>query len=263
MYPATALTVTEDLGEHGFPSRARIESPPTPGPGPDSPRHRGHPRRLRAGAPAQRRRPRQPVPQGHGALPHRRRPRGLGLDRVEPTRLSGRTVSPCAVLSSSPFARHDHAVHVETAPGIAATVGTIRSRPLQTTQGEIATASVEDVVLSEVPPQLHTVLIGNRSSPMRIRSWATLRSPFPMHRFGDEACPGTPGGGQTASRSHACSYPDRRDGSRTVCWHRVGLRHLRVRPSSSASALPRGTFDGTRGSDHGICPRPRFSRACG
>ena len=35
VYPATALTVTEDAGEHGFPSRARIEIAADPGPGPD------------------------------------------------------------------------------------------------------------------------------------------------------------------------------------------------------------------------------------
>ena len=35
VYPATALTVTEDLGAHGFPSRARIEIAADPGPGPD------------------------------------------------------------------------------------------------------------------------------------------------------------------------------------------------------------------------------------
>jgi hypothetical protein len=35
VYPATALTVTEDLGAHGFPSRARIEIAVDPGPGPE------------------------------------------------------------------------------------------------------------------------------------------------------------------------------------------------------------------------------------
>jgi hypothetical protein len=35
VYPATALTVTEDLGDHGFPSRARIEIAGDPGPGPE------------------------------------------------------------------------------------------------------------------------------------------------------------------------------------------------------------------------------------
>ena len=40
VHPATALTVTEDLGDHGFPSKARIEiaaapaHDPDPGPGP-------------------------------------------------------------------------------------------------------------------------------------------------------------------------------------------------------------------------------------
>jgi hypothetical protein len=35
VYPATALTVTEDLGDHGFPSRARIDIAADPGPGPE------------------------------------------------------------------------------------------------------------------------------------------------------------------------------------------------------------------------------------
>ncbi len=35
VYPATALSVTEDVGEHGFPSRARIEIAADPGPGPE------------------------------------------------------------------------------------------------------------------------------------------------------------------------------------------------------------------------------------
>jgi hypothetical protein len=34
-YTATSLTVTEDLGDHGFPTRARIEIAADPGPGPD------------------------------------------------------------------------------------------------------------------------------------------------------------------------------------------------------------------------------------
>jgi hypothetical protein len=33
--PVTALTVTEDIGDHGFPSRARIEIAADPGPGPE------------------------------------------------------------------------------------------------------------------------------------------------------------------------------------------------------------------------------------
>ncbi len=35
VYPATALTVTEDLGDHGFPLRARIDIAADPGPGPE------------------------------------------------------------------------------------------------------------------------------------------------------------------------------------------------------------------------------------
>jgi hypothetical protein len=35
VYPATALRVTEDIGKHGFPSRARIEIAADPGPGPE------------------------------------------------------------------------------------------------------------------------------------------------------------------------------------------------------------------------------------
>jgi hypothetical protein len=35
VYPATALTVTEDLGDHGFPVRARIDIAADPGPGPE------------------------------------------------------------------------------------------------------------------------------------------------------------------------------------------------------------------------------------
>ncbi len=35
VYPATGLTVTEDLGDHGFPSRARIDIAVDPGPGPE------------------------------------------------------------------------------------------------------------------------------------------------------------------------------------------------------------------------------------
>ncbi len=35
VYPATALTVTEDLGDHGFPSSARIDIAADPGPGPE------------------------------------------------------------------------------------------------------------------------------------------------------------------------------------------------------------------------------------
>ena len=42
--------------------------------------------RLRARAPAQRRRPHQPVPPGHGHLPDRRRPHRRRVDRVEPAR---------------------------------------------------------------------------------------------------------------------------------------------------------------------------------
>jgi hypothetical protein len=36
VHPATALTVTEDVGAHGFPSRARVEIAVGPGPEPDS-----------------------------------------------------------------------------------------------------------------------------------------------------------------------------------------------------------------------------------
>ncbi len=35
MHPATALTVTEDLAGHGFPSSARIDIGADPGPGPE------------------------------------------------------------------------------------------------------------------------------------------------------------------------------------------------------------------------------------
>jgi hypothetical protein len=35
VYPATGLTVREDVGDHGFPSRARIDIAADPGPGPD------------------------------------------------------------------------------------------------------------------------------------------------------------------------------------------------------------------------------------
>jgi hypothetical protein len=35
VYPATELSVTEDLGDHGFPSKARIDIAADPGPGPE------------------------------------------------------------------------------------------------------------------------------------------------------------------------------------------------------------------------------------
>jgi hypothetical protein len=35
VYPATALSVSEDLGDHGFPSKARIDIAADPGPGPE------------------------------------------------------------------------------------------------------------------------------------------------------------------------------------------------------------------------------------
>ncbi len=35
VYPATALSVTEDVGDHGFPSKARIDIAADPGPGPE------------------------------------------------------------------------------------------------------------------------------------------------------------------------------------------------------------------------------------
>ena len=59
VHPATGLTVTEDLGDHGFPTEARIDIAAG---GPAQPGDRGDTRLLRPCAPAQRRRPHQPVP---------------------------------------------------------------------------------------------------------------------------------------------------------------------------------------------------------
>ena len=89
--PATSLSVTEDLGAHGFPSKARIDiAGPAPNRGRRRPRQdrpRGDTGRLRSGTAAQRLgRTGQPLPPGHGHLPDRRRPHRRRLDRVESAR---------------------------------------------------------------------------------------------------------------------------------------------------------------------------------
>ncbi len=86
--PVTALSVTEELGPHGFPDRR-----PHPDRGGGCARHRDRrdAGRLRPGAVARRRpgRGRYPadesLPACHGDLSHRRRPIWLRLDRMEPT----------------------------------------------------------------------------------------------------------------------------------------------------------------------------------